>query len=84
MVDEVEHVTFSGCRARELGQDVLYVTERCVIRLMQDGLVATEVMPGIDPQRDIVEASHGRVKLAGSLSEMPKTLLRREAMELTL
>ena len=61
MVEKVEHVTFSGRRAREIGQEVLYVTERCVIRLTDDGLVATEVMPGIDPQRDIVDASKGRV-----------------------
>ncbi|WP_306144732.1 acyl CoA:acetate/3-ketoacid CoA transferase [Roseibium sp. MMSF_3412] len=84
MVDEVEHVTFSGRRARELGQEVLYVTERCVIQLTESGLLATEIMPGIDPQRDIVDASSGRVRLANDLKEMPKALLRREAMELHL
>jgi len=84
MVDEVEHVTFSGKRARELGQEVLYVTERCVIQLTESGLLATEIMPGIDPQKDIVDASKGRVHLANDLMEMPVALLRTEAMELRL
>ncbi|EFO31375.1 propionate CoA-transferase [Roseibium sp. TrichSKD4] len=84
MVDEVEHVTFSGKRARETGQDVLYITERCVIRLTDRGIVATEVMPGIDPQKDIVDASQGRVNLADNLVQMPKALLREGPMELIL
>jgi acyl CoA:acetate/3-ketoacid CoA transferase len=75
MVDEVEHVTFSGRRARQTGQDVLYVTERCVIRLTGDGLVATEIMPGIEPERDIVAASQGRVSVAGNATTMPLSLL---------
>jgi propionate CoA-transferase len=84
MVDEVEHVTFSGRRARELGQDVIYVTERCVIQLTDQGLLATEIMPGVNAQQDIVEASSGRVKLAENASLMPKTLLQNGAMELDL
>ncbi len=75
MVDEVEHVTFSGSRAREQGQEVLYVTERCVMRLTADGLVATEVMPGIDPARDIAGASQGRVRVAPDATVMPLSLL---------
>jgi acyl CoA:acetate/3-ketoacid CoA transferase len=75
MVDAVEHVTFSGKRAREQGQDVLYVTERCVMRLGETGLVATEVMPGIDPRRDIRDASQGRVKLADRLVTLPLSLV---------
>jgi acyl CoA:acetate/3-ketoacid CoA transferase len=75
MVDAVEHVTFSGRRARETGQEVLYVTERCVIRLGDAGLVATEIMTGIDPGRDIVDASQGRVRVAGDAREMPRALL---------
>lgn len=75
MVEAVEHVTFSGKRARALGQEVLYVTERCVIRLDDKGLIATEIMPGIDPARDIVAASGGRVKLAPDAITLPLSLL---------
>ncbi len=37
LVPEVEHVSFSGRRGIEQGQDVTYVTERCVMRLLPDG-----------------------------------------------
>ncbi|MES0862871.1 CoA-transferase [Ruegeria sp. SCPT10] len=80
MVDQVEHVTFSGRRARELGQDVIYVTERCVIRLTDQGLVATEIMPGINTQRDIVAASDGRVTVAENAALMPKSLFTEGPM----
>jgi acyl CoA:acetate/3-ketoacid CoA transferase len=80
MVDAVEHVTFSGARARAQGQDVLYVTERCVIRLTETGLTATEIMPGIDPARDIVAASQGRVAIAGNATPMPLSLLAEGPM----
>ena len=83
MVDKVEHVTFSGKRARALGQDVMYITERCVVRLTDTGLVATEIMPGIDPERDIIAASGGRVKVAENASLMPLSLLTEAPMEWT-
>lgn len=84
MVDEVEHVTFSGRRAREQGQNVLYVTERCVIELTGNGLVATEIMPGIDPEAHIVAASGGRVRVAENARVMPKSLLAEAPMGLEL
>ncbi|MFM2355068.1 MAG: hypothetical protein RLZZ528_804, partial [Pseudomonadota bacterium] len=80
MVDRVEHVTFSGARARAQGQEVLYVTERCVMRLGAEGLVATEIMPGIEPARDIVAASGGRVGIAPDAALMPRALLARGPM----
>jgi len=80
MVAEVEHVTFSGARAREQGQEVLYITERCVMRLSDKGLVAVEIMPGIDPARDIVAASQGRVSVAGNAKVMPLSLLSEGPM----
>ena len=75
MVEAVEHVTFSGKRARQLGQEVLYITERCVIRLGDSGLIATEIMPGIDAARDIVAASGGRVQIAPDAITLPLSLL---------
>lgn len=80
MVERVEHVTFSGNRARAQGQDVLYITERCVMRLGDGGLVATEIMPGIDPPADIVGASQGRVRVAENATTMPASLFGDQPM----
>lgn len=84
MVDEVEHVTFSGRRALEQGQNVIYVTERCVIRLTDAGLVASEIMPGVDPQNHIVGPSQGRVKVAENATVISKSLLSAAPMGLKL
>ncbi len=49
-VDRVDQVSFSGKRARMQGQDVTYVTERCVIRLLDQGLTVTEIAPGLESE----------------------------------
>ncbi len=53
-VAEVEHRTFSGNYAAKRGRPVLYVTERCVFRLREEGMELVEVAPGIDIARDIL------------------------------
>ena len=68
----------------EQGQNVIYVTERCVIRLTSSGLLATEIMPGVDPQEHIVGPSQGRVQVAENATVMPKSLLADAPMGLTL
>lgn len=55
LLEQVQQVTFSGARAADLGTPVLFVTERCVFQLTQDGLRLTEIAPGIDVQRDILD-----------------------------
>jgi propionate CoA-transferase len=50
----VEQITFSGAYARQLGQKVLYVTERCVFELAPEGVRLSEVAKGIDIEQDIL------------------------------
>ncbi len=59
---------------------MLYITERCVMRLTESGLVATELMPGIEPERDIVAASQGRVTVAQDARVISTSLLSKDPM----
>lgn len=53
-VDRVDQISFSAEVARQKRQDVLYVTERAVFRLVDAGLELIEIAPGIDLQRDVL------------------------------
>ena len=83
-VPAVQHVTFSGSRARELGQEVVFVTERCVIRLTADGLTVTEVAPGISVQRDILDQTSVDLRISPDLRQMDARLFRPDPIGLHL
>ena len=80
-VPEVEHRTFSGQYAAQRGQEVLYITERCVFRLRPEGLELTEVAPGVDLQRDILDRMDF-VPIMESVQPMDARLFRNEPMQL--
>ena len=52
-VESVDQITFSGKQALLQGQEVLYVTERAVFRLIAEGLELIETAPGADIERDV-------------------------------
>lgn len=52
-VDKVEQITFSGQYAPK-EQEVLYITERCVFKLVDKKVTLTEIAPGIDLEKDIL------------------------------
>lgn len=74
-VPEVEQITYSGPFAAQEGRRALYVTERCVFELTRQGLVLTEVAPGIDIERDILSLLDFR-PLIGDVRSMDPELFR--------
>ncbi len=83
-VEKVDQVSFSGERAREQGQHITYVTERCVIRLVDGQLVVTEIAPGLDMKRDILDQAATELKVADDLRFMDASLYREGPMNLRL
>jgi propionate CoA-transferase len=53
-VKNVQQITFSGEYALKRKQKVLYVTERAVFRLTQEGLELIEIAQGIDLYKDVL------------------------------
>ncbi len=80
-VDRVGQVTFSGEYAAEIGQPILYVTERCVFHLTKRGLELREVAPGIDIERDIL-AHMAFEPVIRSVQPMDPRIFRPERMGL--
>ena len=80
--DKVQQITFSAEYAKRIGQKVLYITERAVFELGEDGLVLTEIAPGVDLQRDILDQMAFAPRVSEHLKEMDDRLFRPEPMGL--
>ncbi|ACB86155.1 acyl CoA:acetate/3-ketoacid CoA transferase [Natranaerobius thermophilus] len=81
-VNNVEQITFSGNYARKTGQKVLYVTERAVFSLVDEGLELIEIAPGIDLERDVLDKMEFRPKISNNLQTMDESIFKDMKMGL--
>ena len=80
----VEHITFSSEYARQTHQEVLFITERAVFRLIDGKIALTEIAPGVDLQTHILDKMEFQPEIAPDLKLMDERLFRPEKMGLTL
>jgi acyl CoA:acetate/3-ketoacid CoA transferase len=83
-VPEIAQISFSGEMARRRRQEVLYITERCVIELTEDGLTVIEIAPGVDLERDVLGRSGVPLLVRPDLQLMSPALFRPGPMGLIL
>jgi len=81
-IDQVEHVTFSGQYALEKQQPVIYITERCVFALTDEGLELIEIAPGVDLTNDILAQMDFQPIIKDDPSLMDARIFRSEPMGL--
>ncbi len=81
-LEEVEQITFSGERARTEKQPTLYITERCVFEMREDGLTLIEIAPGIDLEKDVLAHMEFKPLIAEELKVMDERIFKDEVMGL--
>lgn len=81
-IKDLEQVTFSADFAKKSGQKVLYITERAVFELRDGVFTLTEIAPGIDLQKDILDQMEFAPAIAEDLKTMDERLFKEEPMGL--
>ena len=70
----LQQITFSGTVAAQNNKNILFVTERAVLKLTREGLVVTEIAPGIDLERDVLGQMEFRPSVAPDLKQMDQRI----------
>ena len=84
-VNTVQQITFAGKYARP-DQKILFVTERCVMELIDGVMTIVEIAPGIDLEKDIMANMGFRPAVAADMKEMDAGLFAEtwKGLEATL
>ena len=75
---EVEQITFSGAYAAKGSQHVMYITERCVMELIDGVMTITEIAPGVDLEKDIMAQMDFRPAVSENVKLMDAALFMEE------
>lgn len=80
--ETVQQITFNGEYAVEQEQRVTFITERAVFRLTEKGLCLTEIAPGVDLHRDILQQMDFSPEIAHDLTIMDSRLFQSGPMNI--
>jgi propionate CoA-transferase len=75
-LDRVEQIAFSGSYAWKVDQRAVYVTERAVFERCAEGLMLTEIAPGVDLEKDILAHMDFKPIISPDLKLMPAGIFR--------
>ncbi len=75
-VKHVKQVTFSGKYSQSNNQQVLYITERAVFSLEQNGVKLIEIAPGIDLEKDIISQMDFHPIIPGDIKLMDHEIFK--------
>ena len=81
-IPKCDHITFSSQFAQDTHQEVLFITERAVFRLVDRRMILTEIAPGVDLRKDILDQMGFAPEISPELKRMDERLFRPEKMEL--
>lgn len=81
-VQKVEQITFAGKVAIANRKAVLYITERAVFRLCEEGLELMEIAPGIDMRKDVLDQMGFVPRISPNLKIMDKRIFTAGPMGL--
>lgn len=84
LISQVQQVTFAADIARRNKKEVLYITERAVFRLAEQGLELIEIAPGVSLGRDILEQMAFSPLISPDLIVMDERIFRDQPMGLTI
>ena len=83
-VKNVQQITFSAKNANENNQEILYVTERAVFRLVGLGLELIEIAPGVDLEKDILDQMEFKPFVSPDLKLMDERIFKEGKMGLKI
>jgi acyl CoA:acetate/3-ketoacid CoA transferase len=81
-VKNVHKISFSGKEATKYGQEICYITERAVFKLSENGLLLTEVAPGVDIQKDVINKMEFKPRISANIAKMDSRIFNNTVMNI--
>ena len=80
---QISQITYASKYSKKIKQEVLYITERAVFKVNDEGLLTlTEVAPGIDIEKDIINQREFRPIISENLKLMNPNLFINDKLNL--